>query len=380
MIINFIRKYFGRFYLPITYRIHKFTDEQRWKKQVKTGIFNATKYKGKRIFYLGILQPAVSNIGDLGQYYCIKKWLKYNYPQTPIYEFEPEAVVMKKFNFITEFRGIYRESDMIVFQSGYGTQDLGGDHDALHRIIIDNFPTAKILMMPQTIFFKHKANQQRTAISYNKAINMLFLARDRVSLSMAKEMFPDIKSIAFPDIVTTLIGNNDTIDIQYNRRGVCLCRRNDGEKYYTEYQLCELIHMIEKNGDMVDVFDTKISTPFRKAKYDLKKYIDTEINKFAKYKVTITDRFHGAVYSLAAGTPVIILRTTDHKVTVGAEWFKDVYSDYVYIAESLDDAYDIYNKIIHKKLDHRLNSFFRENYYDRLKSIFENEVLPPVGI
>ena len=371
MIIYFIRKYFSRFYLPITGRIHKLMDDYRWAKEVDQGIATATKYKEKRIFYLGILPPAVSNIGDIGQYYCIKKWLEYNYPQIPIFEFEPDAVIIPKFNFISKFRSIYRKTDIIVFQSGYGTQDLGGSHDALHRIIIDNFPTAKILMMPQTIFFKKRENKLRTAISYNKAINMLFLARDRVSLSMAKEMFPDVKSTAFPDIVTTLIGNNNITNILHTRQGVCLCRRNDGEKFYTEDQLQVLIRSIEENGDKMDIFDTKISTPFRKAKYDLKKYIDDEIKKFSHYKLTITDRFHGTVFSLAAGTPVIILRTTDHKVTVGAEWFSGVYDDYVYVAESLEDAYNKYKELISKNLSYSLPSYFKENYYDKLKSLFE---------
>ena len=49
---------------------------------------------------------------------------------------------------------------------------------------------------------------------------------------------------------------------------------------------------------------------------------------------------HG-VDSLVACTPVIVLRTTDHKVTTGGEWLKEIYNDHVYLADNLDNAYDI---------------------------------------
>lgn len=49
------------------------------------------------------------------------------------------------------------------------------------------------------------------------------------------------------------------------------------------------------------------------------------------YKVVITDRYHGTIFSLIANTPVIIIKSTDHKVTTGADWFKGIYDDYVYV-------------------------------------------------
>ena len=119
---------------------------------------------------------------------------------------------------------------MIVFQSGYTTTDLGGFADEMHRAVMKVLPNAEMLMLPQTIFFKSKDNEKRTAECYNSMKHMLFLARDRISFGMAKQMFPDIPVMQFPDIVTTLIGLR-----QYDnpRSGVCLCTRNDDEKLYS---------------------------------------------------------------------------------------------------------------------------------------------------
>ena len=106
---------------------------------------------------------------------------------------------------------------------------------------------------------------------------------------------------------------------------------------------------------------------------NLKYYIESEIETYSNYQVTITDRYHGTIFSLCAGTPVIILKTTDHKVTTGADWFKGVYDDYVYVAEDLDDAFHKAKEILTKNLNHQLKPYFKTEYYDKLKSLFGSE-------
>lgn len=317
----------------------------------------------QRIFYLGITnQP---NLGDMGQHYCIKKWIEGNYPNFQLVMFEGDTIVNPKSGFIKKFKAVYRPNDIVIFQSGYCTQDLGGNHPLMHRLIIDAVPHAKILMMPQTIYFQHEENRRICAENHNKAKNMLFLARDYVSFDMAKKMFPDIKVMAFPDIVTTLIG---TFAFNNPRKGVCLCTRNDGEKLYSDEQIAELAIKIQAEGTTVVVKDTQGKRPYKEIRSNLRYFIEKEIESYSYFVVTITDRYHGTIFSLCAGTPVIIVKTTDHKVTTGADWFRGVYDDYVYVAEDLEDAYRIYKGLTQKKLTNTLNSYFKIEYYDKLKN------------
>lgn len=317
------------------------------------------------IFYLGITNH--SNLGDMAQYYCILNWIKENYSEYQLVKFESNTVVSPISHWMDKFKNIYKNDDIIIFQSGYTTQDLGGNHEEMHRLIIDNFPNAKILMMPQTIFFNKEENRRRTSLSYDKANHMLFLARDYVSYQQAKKMFPHINIMAFPDIVTTLIG---TKSFNTNREGVCLCRRNDGEKYYSESQLKELENKIE-NFSFVDVIDTTINASVKTIRKNLEHFIMNEIERFSHYQVTITDRYHGTIFSLVAGTPVIIIKTTDHKVITGADWFKGIYDGYVYVARDLDDALFRARSICSDFQYHELNPYFKEKYYDHLKEYFE---------
>lgn len=319
----------------------------------------------RRIFYLGITPH--SNLGDMAQHYCICKWIEENYPDCDLIKFEAKTVVDSKTNFVAKLKILYTNKDIIVFQSGYTTQDLGGQHELMHRMVIDAIPHAHILMMPQTIFFQSEENRIRCAENHSKAKRMLFLARDSVSYKQAKEMFKGIKIVAYPDIVTTLIG---TLIFNNQRSGVCLCRRNDEEKYYSDVELERLIKKISAS-DNVYVTDTTIEENYIKVRKNMKYYIEREIEKFSHYKVTITDRYHGTIFSLVAGTPVIVIKTTDHKVITGADWFKGIYDDYVYVAKDLDDAFELYRQILAKELDYKLFPYMKETYYDKLKDLFE---------
>lgn len=361
-IMNFVRKHFAWLYRPV--KLFYFTSIHRKDASRLDSLLNKSE-GSPRVYYLGI--TAHSNLGDMAQHFCITKWIKENYPDYDLIMFESNTVVDARSGFIKKFNKIYRKQDIIVFQSGYTTQDLGGNHEYMHRLIVDKMPYANILMMPQTIFFQKEENKKLCAESLDKAQHMLFLARDFVSEKMAIEMFPHISVKAFPDIVTTLIG---TLQFNNIRNGVCMCCRNDVEKFYSDEDLETLKNKIEHTTTVTRT-DTTIQASYIEIRKNLRHFIEGEIEKFSHFKVVVTDRYHGTIFSIAAGTPVVIIKTTDHKVTTGADWFKDVYDDYVQVATDLDDAYNKTIEFMKSNRSHEMKPYFKQNYYDRLKSYFE---------
>lgn len=322
-----------------------------------------------RIFYIGI--PAHANLGDLAQGVCIRKWLRKHYPEREIIEIETNALVNTPFSLLPLLKKLYKKNDFIVFQSGYTTTDLGGFADEMHRAVIKTLPHARFLMLPQTIFFKSDTNKKRTSASYNSAEKMLYLARDTISFEQAKEMFPDIPVELYPDIVTTLIGSREYANA---RKGIMFCCRNDGEKYYSDEEIDDLMHMCK---DLCDVSKTDTTKCGQVAQIvaNAEQYINQEIEEYAKYRLIITDRYHGTILSLVAGTPVVIIKTTDHKVTTGAAWFKGVYDSHVYLAEDLDDAYKMAKDILARDIEYKLEPYFEREFYDRLPKLFADKTL-----
>lgn len=318
------------------------------------------------IYYCGI--PAHGNLGDLAQGVCIRRWIRNNYPEYHLTEIETNSIVNTKFSCLNVLRKAFNSrTDFVVFQSGYTTTDLGGFADIMHQAVMNALPDARILMMPQTIFFKTKERKELCAKVYNGHSKILFLARDTISFETAKEMFPDINKLCFPDIVTTLIGS---VPSGQNRNGIIFCLRNDGEKYYSNQELEILINQC-KNIASVDLTDT---TKGKSVVKQAEQFIYSEIEKYSKYKVMITDRYHGTILSLVAGTPVIIIKTTDHKVVTGADWFTGIYDDHVYLADDLDEAFEIAQKLYCRQEYPTLRPYFEENYYDKLSSIFEERI------
>ena len=322
----------------------------------------------KKIYYLGI--PAHANLGDLAQGVCVRKWLKKNYPERVIVEIETNALVNTHFSLLRLLQKSYNPNDFIVFQSGYTTTDLGGFADEMHRAVMAILPYAKMLMLPQTIYFVKEENKKRTSACYNSMKKMLFLARDQVSYEMALNMFADIPVIQFPDIVTTLIGN---YTFNYERDGILFCCRNDTEKYYSNEEIRSLMIECSKLCK-TEKTDTTKQGKTKEIVANAEKYIYREIDSYAHYKLIVTDRYHGTILSLVSGTPVIVIKTTDHKVTTGTEWFKGIYDDYIYLADSLSDAYTIAKKVLNKSFDYKLKPHFEKEYYDKLPKLFESTI------
>lgn len=322
----------------------------------------------KKIWYLDI--PIHSNMGDLAQYVCIKDWLKKNYYDYEIIELSALVIVNCENQFLELMKNHCGKEDLIFFQSGYCTQDLGGTHNYVHELVVKNFRTTPIIMLPQTILYKDKKNEEKTAQIYAQHKKLLIMCRDSVSYEMAQKIFPYNQKLQYPDIVTSLIGTKD-INNKDNRRGILLCCRNDIEKYYSDDDIYTLKNQFDKI-DEVSIDDTSIDCDFGYLKNDIQKYIQEMFDKFGQYRVIVTDRYHGTIFSLISGTPVIVIKTNDHKVITGVDWFKNVYDETVFYLSEINDVYDkvkfLYSNYKYKKLE----SWFEVEYYSNLKKKIDN--------
>lgn len=322
----------------------------------------------KVIYYFGV--PRHANLGDLAQCLCIRKFLAEQFPEYIVTEVDTKVFMDEKYKQRKLIKECVKNDDLIVFQSGYCTQDLGGIEDLMHQTVMKDFPNNKMLMLPQTIYFKSEKRKQQASKIYNAHKHLFFLARDTVSYKMALKLFPDISVRAYPDIVTTLIGQ---YFFHEDRNGVLLCMRNDAEKYYSEEVINELRRKINEFSS-TEQLDTTINEKVNVIYANLQEFIENYIRKFAKYKVVITDRYHGTIFSLIANTPVIVVKTTDHKVKTGVDWFREIYDENVIYVDDIDDVPQVVKKILQRKIVKKNDSYFKERYYDKLRAEFEKNV------
>ena len=314
------------------------------------------------IFLFGT--PAHSNMGDQAQTYCILEWLKENYGNYKVILFTLNNASDPIIRFI---RKRIKPNDMLVCHSGYHLTDLYHEKDVYFQVIA-LFPEYRILMFPQTIHFvKDKEDEQRVTQIFNQHKNIVLMCRDETSYVKAQTLFKSCHLLLYPDIVTSLIGRYHYDNI---RDGVLFCMRNDKEAFYKPEQIQQLRQSLA--GLKTDITDTTITLSWRRISRNRKIILENMFCRFSKYKLVITDRYHGTIFSLIAGTPVIVLTSTDHKLSSGVKWFPKEFEKYVYFASDLEQAYTIAMRLVNDTgLEYCLPSYFLENYYLVLKSRLE---------
>lgn len=319
--------------------------------------YSGLQKRDKKIFYFGV--PEHNNLGDLAQTYCTREWISANYPNYKVIEIKTRISFDKKF--VDYIKQILNINDIFIFQSGYCTRDTNPDH-LMHKHIMNNFPNQKAVILPQTVKLKSLKEIEKTKNIFSKCDHLLFLARDTVSYEQAK-CFMNLSQLElFPDIVTSMIGKEHK---RIDKAGILLCVRNDDEKFYSDIEIENIIQKLYALTNIVDITDTNSHLCIEETYNNLENIILNKIKTFKKYKVIITDRYHGTIFSLIANTSVIVIKTTDHKVTSGLNWFNGIYDkSSVCFADNLDMAVSLAKDILTNEQIIINNDYFYKTYYE----------------
>ena len=319
----------------------------------------------KNAFVFGA--PFHSNAGDQAQTYCIERWIKYNYPKYSVRIFNTDVLALDDYKKLKLIRKIIKKNDLIFLHSGYHTTDLYMLEEHTQRKVVQLFPDKKIVILPQTIYYKNHIEEKKAINIYNNHPNLLLMCRDDVSYNIAERIFPNCKLILFPDIVTTLSG---TQTYNSERAGILLCVRNDQEALLKKNELDLLVKELS-HIDKVQITDTTLSISGYEFSENREKILKEIWKKYSQYKVIVTDRYHGTIFSLIANTPVIVMPSTDHKLSSGVKWFPKSFNDYVHYVDDFSNIINVVEKVYNKKYDYKLPNYFNKKYYSELKSIIE---------
>lgn len=331
-----------------------------WHKLIS--FFRLLAHRGKAIYLFGC--PMHPNLGDQAQLICTEKWLTDNYPEYRVMKLNWNT--SHKLNLALLKRKI-RKNDLIFGHSGYFIVD---HHPELpvYCKIAQMFPDNKITILPQTVFLKTEEKQREVAAAFNSHPDFTLLCRDEVSYETAQKVFQNCRLILFPDIVTSLIGTRKFAE---PRTGIQFCIRNDSESFYSPDKIKQLRERLDKLHE-TSIMDTSIpARPSQIARYR-HRFLEQMLHQFSSSKLVITDRYHGTIFSLVSGTPVIVLSSTDHKLSSGVKWFAGEFKDYIVFATDLEEAYSLAKKMLQRTYSYELPPYFRDQYYSKLKTLLED--------
>lgn len=293
-------------------------------------------YKDKpKIFYLQT--PEHVNIGDLAIAYFSKKFLSDIFHNKIILEYTYNDILITN-NLIQKF---INSRDIIFLHGGGNLGNLYLNEETLRREIIKYYHKNRIIILPQSIYFtEDEAGKKELEISkriYNSHNNLTIFARDEKSYQFAKEYFYNNKTFLMPDIVLYMQNVNNDIGL-IKRKDVIFILRNDKEKIINDKIINSMKDYINSIGSNYDISDTQLNEDINISINERENYIFNIFYKLLNYKICITDRFHGVIFSYLTNTPCIVFKSLDHKIEYGAKWFENV--EWIYKADIND-----FNKI-----------------------------------
>ena len=321
--------------------------------------YQLTRYHKRRIpfvFLFGV--PYHSNLGDQAQTYCIEAWIRKHMPHYGINISMLTTSTNERLNYIRQH---FRKDDIILCHSGYHMTDLYKEQD-VYLTLTQMFPDASIRILPQTIHYLSEENAIKTASILNTHPNCTLLCRDEQSYRTAQSLFSGCKLFLYPDIVTSLIGNFPLLHPS-ERNGVLFCMRNDKEAFYSKDEV-EQIRQIVSAQYTTDMNDTTVELDADYIAENRHQVLTETFELFARYKVVVTDRYHGTIFSLIANTPVIVVNSTDHKLSSGVKWFPPSFSNHVYHASDISMVPQLIEEIVAKGELPQLPPHFVDNYYN----------------
>ncbi len=318
-----------------------------------------------RIWHFGV--PTHPNLGDQAQKFVIERWLSENYPIHELVKIPSAAFNGGVTRTLQVLRGIVRPEDLLVMQSGHTMDGLHPDETA-HRFIAEAFPNNRIVFFPTSIQFLSKRAMKKDIRYINAHRRTLFLARDPVSAGKARQIYPNVDVRLCPDVVASLIGR---YSFSGEREGILFCTRNDGEKLYSYEAIDALARRLSELGSLAR---TDTTVDWKDVDLDSDEAwwrIEEVIASYARYSLIITDRYHGTIFARIANTPVIVLRTTDHKVTSGAQWFTEAGDNAIVVAGDLGSVSGLAHDLMERFPEGASAPPFAAPYYNGLYDVIE---------
>lgn len=278
--------------------------------------------KKEQVEFLIFNTPIHGNIGDHAIAYAEYKIL--------------EKIKIKAFEIPTNQERYYFDyikknisDDAIISITGGGF--IGSQwliEEKLVNKVINQFKNHKIIIFPQTIYFKDdeqgKIELKKSIDIYDEAKDLNIFARENKTYEFAKSTYKNANVILIPDIVLSL----ENKEMGYTRDGILICMRKDAEGLFSEKDKENLENALKKYDKNIKKTDTVVNYNIKIENRNIE--IENKLKEFASSKLVITDRLHGMIFATITNTPCIVFSNYNYKVEGVYQWIKEVDKNIVF--------------------------------------------------
>ena len=311
-------------------------------KNIKHGsfIYNTTidvEYRDDSPVYFLIGTPSHTNIGDRAIAYAEIVFLSNLGNERKIIEV-PYGVDISNLD--------VRDNDVIILHGGGNFGDIWLSEEEYRRGVISKNLDRKIILMPQTIFFKSKEELNKTIEIYSKCKDMTLIAREEISYKIMKRNFKSNKVILLPDIVLSLRTTSKLFH-KPQRDYALFVVRNDAEKTIPDSYIHRAEDVLKYESKIDDFIYSDMHVDSREAMMNSHQFItEHKLDQFKRAKIVVTDRLHGMIFAAITNTPCLVFDSMTQKTRGVYELIKQTgIGQGIEMCENDDDISAIINRL-----------------------------------
>lgn len=297
------------------------------KKWARTNLLNEQVYLPPSPRILLFLAADYGNIGDIAITAAQQAFLMRSMPSHQVVRVPISATRQV----IRSIRKQIQSPDIVTTIGGGNMGSLYRDIEELRQLVIRAFPNNRIVCFPQSLDWTQSPESDtalaRITATYSKHPDIQVFARESVSRDKLRTLFADHTNVQIgyvPDVVLSSSSAELGFDGRPESSGILLCMRDDRERSLAPEQLAQLRKTLEETGQGITVTDTHAGGA-RLDEAHCAHLLADKLAQFAGARLVVTDRLHGMILSLVAGTPCLVLPNSNHKIQqTWTDWLSGV--------------------------------------------------------
>lgn len=255
--------------------------------------------------------PRHSNIGDRAIAYAEIAFIQKH--------FKDIAIAEVPFGFDLERLPNIPDDVPIYLHGGGNFGDIWHNEEEYRKSLVRRFKNNRMLLFPQTVFFQDMSNLKTSAEVYQQHPSLTLIAREKQSFQLMKENFSRNTVLLTPDIVMSLDVNMK--DVEKNQTAV-FCIRNDREKTVPDDDILKIEELVRSRHDIDEIVYSDMHTADEYTGISHEDIVRMKLRELAAARLVVTDRLHGMVLAMIAGTPCVVLGSKTYKTSGVYEWIK----------------------------------------------------------
>lgn len=308
----------------------------------------------RKIVYVGLFPPENPSVGDHSQVLAIGKWFSTYFPNYEVVRFyrryakPPKPHPTEGIRDWNRLLQTVKEDDLIFIHSSgdfgtlfYWTGMINRSWHDFRRKLISQFPNNKIIQLPVTVFYHHTEGGRKTLaqdkLFYKNRSNLLLMGRDPYSYRILANHL-ECRSMFVPDFAFTLkpeLTNKE-------RKGALLMLRCDHETVFSR-NMAKIKGLIEQTVPNVTARDINIYRTEPMTDENRATIINQIIDYYGDFKVVVTDRLHGMIFSVLSNTPCVCI---NDRIPHKASAYKDLLSDSINFVDKIEEIPDAVTNVL----------------------------------